>query len=150
MNLRKKGLFTSTSHRADKGKTRRKEVTSTPDTYIRQKSEDNITYVKFKFGQVAQQLGYIHRCKNENVVFHVIIIIIINVVAINNYAKNKIKYTRYHPKDICDYNSVMCPSATNGDVNLLETNLVGEQFDNEGDVNRPNDNGRAIRQHQQY
>ena len=127
-------------------------MTTTPDPYISQKSEDNITYVKFKFGQVAQQLGYIHRCKNENVVFHVIIIIniIIVVVAINNYAKNKIKYTRYHPKDICDNNSVMCPSATNGDVNLLETKLVGEQFDIEGDVNRPDDNGRAVRQNQQY
>ena len=102
-------------------------MTSTPDTYIRQKSEENITHVKFKFGQVAQQLGYIHRCKNENVVFHVIIIInIIIVVAINNYAKNKIKYTRYYPKDICDNNSVMRPSATNGDVILLETSLVGE------------------------
>jgi hypothetical protein len=43
----------------------------------------------------------------------------------------------------------MCLSATDGDVNLLETNLVGEQFDNEGDVNRPDDNGRAVRQHQQ-
>ena len=82
-------------------------------------------------------------------VFHVIIIIAV-VVAINNYTKNKIKYTRYHPKDICDNNSVMCSSTTNGDVNLLETNLVGEQFDIEGDVNRPNDNGRAVRQDQQY
>jgi hypothetical protein len=45
-------------------------------------------------------------------------------------------------------------SATDGDVNLLETNLVGEQFNNEGDVNRPDNKNnyrrqRAVRQHQQ-